>query len=144
MGSPGRRARAGNISRPPGVTSPRPSPVVALRSVLASVLLAVLAVGGVVLPAVHRAAHGVEVADARAAHAAHHSDAAPDGPLVEAPCPPAPNDVDCAVCLGISVAAEGGAAAPPPETAVEAHQAHADRVRTVAAAGAGARAPPVG
>lgn len=132
----------------------------ALRPALASVLLAVLAVGGVVLPSVHHAAHGLEVADARAAHAVHHGDAihgdavhagiAQGEPqrgetLAEAPCPPAPNDLDCAVCIGLSAAAD--LAVPPdpfPEDDPRAYQAYADWVRTVATTGAGARAPPIG
>mgnify|MGYP003147036145 CR=1 FL=1 len=136
---------------------PRPafSPVTAFRSALASVLLAALAVGGVALPAVHRATHGLEVAEARADHAAtHHGDAGHDGDasdargsdldVVEAPCPPSPNEVDCAVCAGLSVAADLAVSAIlPPEATLAAHEAHADRVRAVTAGGAGARAPPV-
>lgn len=136
---------------------PRPpdSSVTAFRSALASALLAVLAVGGVALPAVHQAAHGLEVAEAQADHAAtHHGDPGHDeaasgalgvdGPAVEAPCPPVPNDVDCAVCAGVSVAAELAVSAVlPPEATLAAYEAHADRVRTVTASGAGARAPPV-
>ena len=122
----------------------------ALRSVLASVLLAVLAVGGVVLPAAHRAAHGLEVAQAQADHADHHRDAAPraatpDAPQAQAPCPPAPNDVDCAICTGLSAAAALTVdAAPTPEATLGAYETHADRVRAVTASGAGARAPPIG
>ena len=122
----------------------------ALRPALASVLLAVLAVGGVVLPTVHRAEHGLEVADARAAHAAaHHGDAAhgtadPGDSQAEAPCPPAPNDVDCAVCAGLSAADLVAAPAPPPDDDPGAFEAHADWVRATTATGAGARAPPVG
>ena len=148
----------GNIPGPTGVTLARSHPVsvTALRSALASVLLAVLAVGGVALPAAHRAAHGLEVAEARAGHAAaHHGDAGHGGstsdalgadvPIVETPCPPTPNDVDCAVCAGLSVAADLAVAVVlPPEAAHAAYEAHADRVRTVTASGAGARAPPVG
>lgn len=124
--------------------------MIALRSALASVLLAVLAVGGVVLPSVHQAAHGLEIADARANHDAHHGDVAHGGatqgePLAEAPCPPAPNDVDCAVCAGLSAAADLAVAPDPlPEDDPGAYHAYADWVRTAAAAGAGARAPPVG
>ena len=122
--------------------------VIALRSVLATVLLAVLAVGGVALPTVHHAAHGLEVAEARVAHdAAHHADAAhsESGQTVEAPCPPAPNDVDCAVCVGLSVAADvASAQAPPSECAAGALLARADWVRANAATSAGARAPPIG
>ena len=122
-----------------------------LRSVLASALLAVLAVGGVALPAVHRAVHGLEVAEAQATHnATHHGDTAhadahqTGTPSAEAPCPPAPNDVDCAVCGGLSVAADLAVAAAPPEATLVAFEAHADWVRAVAARGAGARAPPIG
>ncbi len=123
----------------------------ALRSLLASVLLAVLAVGGVVLPSVHRAAHGLEIAEVRAAHvAAYHSDAAlgagqSDASHVELPCPPGLNDVDCAICAGVSGAVDPGAmAAAPPEVEAAAYETHADRVRVIAASGSGARAPPVG
>ena len=123
----------------------------ALRSVLASVLLAVLAVGGVVLPSVHRAAHGLEIAEARAAHiAAYHSDAAFGGDQTgvshaEVPCPPGLNDVDCAICVGVSGAVDLGAVAvASPEVEAAAYETHADRVRVVAASGSGARAPPVG
>ena len=127
----------------------------AFRSALASVLLAVLAVGGVVLPSAHRAAHGLEIASARAAHVAHHElvahgDAAhegtdPEGPLADAPCPPPPNDVDCAICIGLSAAADLAAApAPLPEDDAGTHAAYADWLHMDAAAGAGARAPPLG
>ena len=121
----------------------------ALRSVLASALLAVLAMGGVVLPSVHHAAHGLEVAETRDAHvAAHHDDAADadraGAPSADAPCPPAPNDVDCAVCVGLSSAADPAVAAVLPEATRATFEAHADWVRAVAATGAGARAPPVG
>lgn len=138
------------------MTRPHPDSVIAFRSALASVLLAVLAVGGVVLPTVHRAEHGLEVAEAQADHAAsHHGDAGHgvsdgdsagvDGPAIKTPCPPTPNDVDCAVCAGLSVAAHLNVAeVVPPEADLAAFETHANRVRIVASYGAGARAPPVG
>ena len=115
----------------------------ALRPALASVLLAVLAVGGVVLPAVHHAAHGLEVAEARDAHAADHGHGTDGGPSAEAPCPPAPSDVDCAVCVGLTAASVPTASPAPQEGASDADGARADWIGTTAAAGAGARAPPV-
>ena len=116
----------------------------ALRPALAAVLLAVLAVGGVVLPAAHRAVHGLELAAERAGHvAAFHGDA--DAPQAQAPCPPQPGDVDCAVCAGLSAAADPASAdAPAPDEPDGATAARADWVRTTTAAGAGARAPPAG
>lgn len=112
-----------------------------------------LAVGGVVLPSVHRVAHAMETQEERDAHqGAHHGDKvahlAPEAgttPLAEAPCPPLPNDVDCAVCSGLSAAADltldRGLA---PEAEHDAFSAYADVVRMQAAWGAGARAPPIG
>ncbi len=116
--------------------------MIALRPVLASLLLAVLTAGGVALPTVHLAAHGLEEAAERAEHSeAAHGEA---GDHVQTPCAPAPHHVDCAICTGLAaadLAQEDGLAAPDPAEAIS---AYADWTRTAAAAGAGARAPPVG
>ena len=114
----------------------------ALRPVLASLLLAVLAAGGVALPTVHLAAHGLEAAAERAEHGeTAHGEA---GDHVQTPCAPAPHHVDCAVCTGVAAAdlaqADGLAASDPAEVI----SAYADWTRAATAAGAGARAPPIG
>ena len=116
------------------MTTPRP--------VLALLLLAVLTAGGVALPTVHVALHGVEMAAERAEHGeAMHGDA---GDHVQTPCAPAPNHLDCAICTGLSLAADvteaDGLTAPDDAEAVS---AYADWTRTTTASGAGARAPPV-
>ena len=114
----------------------------ALRPVLASLLLAVLAAGGVALPTVHQAAHGLEAAAERAEHGeTAHGEA---GDHVQTPCAPAPLHVDCAICTGLAaadVAAADGLTAPDPAEAISAHP---DWTRATTAAGAGARAPPIG
>lgn len=119
-------------------------PLTRLRPALASLLLAVLTVGGIGLPTVHRALHGLETAAQRSAHVeAFHDGAGAD--TAQAPCPPAPHDVDCAVCAGLWSAADLAVAwEPPPGTPPEAVTAYAAWVRTTSATGAGARAPPVG
>lgn len=115
----------------------------ALRPVLASALLAVLTAGGLVLPSVHEAAHTLETAEERADHAAtHHGEA---GDTAETPCPPPAHEVDCAVCTATWTASE----ATESDDRLGADTAalwadHADRVRTITAFGAGARAPPAG
>lgn len=115
--------------------------MIPLRSVPATVLLAVLAVG-VVLPTVHWAAHGLERVEERSAHVlAFHQDAAQD--VVQEPCPPPPHSVDCAVCAGFWAGADLAAAWDvPPHEPQGAVAAYADWVRTTTATGAGARAPP--
>ena len=121
----------------------------ALRRVLASLLLAVLAVGGVVLPSVHRAAHAMELQAERDAHQDTHHDgdahAAPEaGPLATAPCPPVPHDVDCAVCAGVSVAVGAPATADTGDgTPGAALDAEVRWIQQIAAHGAGARGPPL-
>ncbi len=117
----------------------------ALRPVLASLLLAVLAVGGVGLPTVHRALHGLETAAERSAHVSTYHDVDPGGDEVQTPCPPPLHRVDCAVCAGLWSAADLPAAWEPPSSELpEAVAAYADWVRTTTATGAGARAPPIG
>ena len=138
------RARASNIRDLGGVrlTAHSPAFVTSLRSVLASTLLAVLAVGGVALPTAHRAWHGVETAAERTEHVetAHHSS---DGDQAQTPCAPKAHDVDCAICAGFSAAPDLAlASVPAPGDPEEATTAYADWVRTTTAAGAGARAPP--
>lgn len=115
----------------------------ALRPLLASVLLAVLTAGGLVLPSVHEATHALEAAEERADHAAtHHTEA---GDTAETPCPPPAHEVDCAVCTVTWTAAEATEDDGRPGTDTAALWAdHADRVRTITAFGAGARAPPIG
>lgn len=115
-----------------------------IRPLLASVLLAVLAVGGVVLPAVHRATHGLETAAERSEHVStFHEDAGADE--VQTPCPPPPHDVDCAVCTVLWAAADLTATQDLlPDEPSEAVTAYADWIRTTTATGAGARAPPLG
>lgn len=114
----------------------------ALRSALASALLAVLAVGGVALPAAHRAWHGPETQAERSEHvAAYHDSSGADE--VQTPCSPKVEDVDCAVCVGFSAAPDLAAVSVPlPDDAEAAVTAYADWLRTTTATGAGARAPP--
>ena len=114
----------------------------ALRPVLASLLLAVLTAGGVALPAAHQAVHALETAAESAEHGETvHGD---EGDHVQTPCAPAPHDIGCAVCAGVSAAADlADATAPPAPALPRAASAFADWVESLAAAGAGARAPPV-
>lgn len=93
------------------------------RTLSAWTLLAALAVGGVVVPSVHDAHHGLERSEALAALAAHaasgdhhhHAAGADDhGPEAQPVCPTAAHlALDCAVCLGVT------ALATQPETGVE-------------------------
>lgn len=116
--------------------------MIALRPILATLLLSVLATGGVVLPAVHEVVHGLEAGTERAEHReAFHTEA--DGDVVETPCPPRPHDVDCAVCSGLSTGVALTAIGPPTASVPDVSAAESDRDRRLAAAGAGARAPPV-
>ena len=113
----------------------------ASRPALAALLLAVLAAGGVALPAAHLAAHGLETAAEQAEHArTAHADG---GDHVQTPCAPAPNDVDCAVCPGLSAADLAETRGPMLGDPAEAVSAYADWTRATAATGAGARAPPI-
>ncbi len=114
----------------------------AFRSRLAALLTAALVVGGVALPSAHAVAHGLEVLAEQAEHAATAHGAS--GDQAQTPCAPAPGDVDCGICTGLSaVAGLADAAARMPADAGEARSAYADWRRTAAASGAGARAPPV-
>ncbi|MEL6616390.1 MAG: hypothetical protein AAFQ43_11660 [Bacteroidota bacterium] len=120
----------------------------ALRSTFAPVLIAVLALGGVVLPSVHHAMHGVEAATDRASHMetceeGHEADEA-SGAFATAPCSPALDGVDCAVCSVVLVAADMEVASPPYSGGETAVAALADRAHPVALVRIGARAPPVG
>lgn len=119
-----------------------------LRSTLASILCAVLVLGGVVLPSVHHAAHGAEAAEDRASHIeAYHGDHEAEeasGALATAPCAPAPNDVDCAVCSVLTVASEIDSDPVPYRDGQMAAATATDRVHTASLLGIGARAPPVG
>lgn len=117
-----------------------------------------LTAGGVVLPSVHRASHAFETPEERADHAAHHHgheghhhghEAAHhdcETPGDRATEPEAPHaHGDCTVCTvtltaSETTAADSGIGADPPAVGA----APAERVVTVAAFGAGARAPPVG
>lgn len=94
-----------SASAPPHV------PVPLVRSAGAVLLLAAFAVGGVLVPAAHEAAHGWERLEARAALAGHADDGHhhdevghTHGPEVQAPCPtPVALHLDCATCVGLSV-----------------------------------------
>ena len=114
----------------------------AFRPVFAAALLAVL-LGGAVLPVVHEATHGAEAAAAQAEHVStFHGDAGDD---IQAPCAPSLHDVDCAVCAGSAAAVDLVALYEPlPGGSGGAVAGEVDWVRTVTAAGAGARAPPIG
>ena len=97
------------------------------------------------LPSVHRVTHGHEVAAARASHAAvHHATPGSDDAGIEVPCAPQLNDMDCAICAGVSAAVDLAVAVMPLSSGeTQAFAARADRVRRDAAFGSGARAPPV-
>lgn len=96
------------------------------RSLSAWMLLAALAVGGVLVPSVHDTHHGLERAEALAAlatHAAsgdhhHHEAGAHDhGPEAQPVCPTAAHlALDCAVCHGVTAPArEAGGAVEVPQ-----------------------------
>ena len=134
-----RPATRGRDGRSPGTVA-APS-VLALRS-LATPLLAVLMAGGVVLPAVHEVVHASETASARSEHVSAFHTPATDS-VADAPCPPPPPDVDCAVCSGLSPATDlAPRAASPLADVSNVAAAEADRVHRLTASGAGARAPP--
>lgn len=101
-----------------------------------------LVVGGVALPSAHAVAHGLEAQAEQADHAAStHSD---DGDQAQTPCDPVPGDVDCAICTGLSAAADlAEADGPMLGSPAEATSAYADWTRIATASGASARAPPV-
>ena len=124
------------------------SGVTPVRIDLAIVLLAVLVAGGSVLPTVHLAAHGLEVAAERVAHVAtfHDGVALETGTdQAQPPCSPRPHGVDCAICVGLSVVVGHPEAGPyVPDGPEGAETAYANWIRTHTATGAGARAPPVG
>ena len=114
----------------------------AFRPVFAAALLAAF-VGGVVLPVTHQATHAAEAAAETAEHVqAFHSEAGDDA---QAPCAPQPHDMDCAICAGPAAAADLVTVYEAlPRGVTGAVSGEADRVRAVTAAGAGARAPPIG
>ncbi len=68
-------------------------------------LVAVFVLGGLVAPDLHRASHAAEWAAERAAHAAAHHHGLSD--RADTPCPPAVDDLDCALCAGVSFATPG-------------------------------------
>ncbi|GAB5535423.1 MAG: hypothetical protein Rubg2KO_16720 [Rubricoccaceae bacterium] len=73
----------------------------ALRPVFASVLVAALAMGGVVLPVLHDAAHALERTEVELAHSDHHHHQLEDTHDAEAQpyCPDAAEvELVCAVC----------------------------------------------
>lgn len=113
-----------------------------LRSTLASALLVVLVGGGVVFPVVHRVTHAVETEADRTEHVAtFHPEAGRD--VVEVPCYPLAQDVDCAVCSGLSMAADLPAPTnhPHPDTHATPGDWTDPAVRTTTEE-PGARAPP--
>lgn len=80
-------------------------------------LAVVFVLGGLVAPDLHRASHAAEWAAERAAHAeAHHHGV---GDRVDTPCPPAVDDLDCALCAGLSLATPSAPATvrPPDDRA---------------------------
>ncbi len=95
-----------------------------LRSLLASLMLAVVACGGLGAPLVHEATHAAERNALRAEHAAdgHHTDAARGGAHLsdECPTPHQSLDLDCALCHGLTAALVAEAASiPAPDPAAE-------------------------
>ena len=116
--------------------------VLALRPLLAVVLLAVLA-GGTAVQDVHRALHAAHAAEEATHHdAEHHADHDHDAPSAEAPCAPAPSERDCAVCATQMVASVAdGDAVPLASDTSERLTAQARAVR-LATASSGARGPP--
>ena len=94
----------------------------AFRTLLAGLMLAVVAVGGVGAPLVHEATHAAERSAARAAHAedGHHTT---DGaPRAGETCPMPGADLACPLCHGLAaavVAAEAPALGAAPDAAAE-------------------------
>lgn len=106
-----------------------------LRSLLAGLMLAVVACGGVGAPLVHEATHAAEREAVRVRHAAdgHHTAAADGRAQVSTGCPTGtpPLDLVCTLCSGLTAAllaeadtvpdlgtaSEPWTARPPPRTA---------------------------
>ena len=116
-----------------------------LRPLLASALLAALAMGGVVLPVAHDAAHVAERVDVKEAHSDHHHHELEDDHGAEAQpyCPDAAEvELVCALCAAPPMAVlahEGapfGVPASSPWQDAEARGAEADETAR------SARSPP--
>ena len=87
-----------------------------LRSLLAGLMLAVVAVGGVAAPLVHEAEHAAERTALRAQHTADGHHAAHDGQTRasdECPLPKPALDLDCVLCHGLTAALAAEAASSP-------------------------------
>lgn len=114
----------------------------ALRPLLATVLLAVLA-GGTAMQDVHRVLHAAHAAHERAEHhEEHHAGHDHSAPSAEAPCEPAPSEPDCAVCATHAMGELATSELDPPVwDDAERVSAQARAVR-LATASTGARGPP--
>lgn len=118
-------------------------------------LLAVLTAGGVVMPTLHRVAHGEAVAHEAGAHetGAHKESAHPHdeahaehGVELTVPCPPrlAP-ELDCAICAGLSAHVVTAAPVALPLVAVDRVAVpESPRLRPTLIVATAVRGPPVG
>ncbi len=111
----------------------------------ASLLLAVLVAGGLLVPSLHRLHHAEDAARIRAAHLAdgHHDGDARDAAL-DAPCPnPATEELPCAVCVGLAFHARpAGIVAPSLDGLDRVSSATGLSAHSAESAGAAIRGPP--